>query len=212
MKTFRNASIALALLVSTCSFMQAQTFVGTLSGANENPPNASPGTGFAMVTINLATHVLTIQVDFSNLTANVSAAHVHAPAGPGVNAGVATQTPSFVGFPAATSGSYTMSFDMLQASTWNATYINNNGGTPAGAEAAFANALNNGMAYFNIHTANFPGGEIRANLAIPEPSTTALLGVGLIGAAVAWRRRRARASSLALVRPSGSALAQSTRQ
>ncbi|MBA2431254.1 MAG: CHRD domain-containing protein [Chthoniobacterales bacterium] len=190
MKTLRIASIALALLVSTICFAGAQTFTGTFSGLNEVPPNASAGTGTATVTFNLALHTLTIQATFSNLTGTVTAAHLHAPAFPGVNAGVATQTPTLSGFPSGvTFGTYNMTFDTLNVATWNAAYVTANGGTAAGAETAFANALMNGQAYFNIHTNTFPGGEIRANL-VPEPSTYALLTVGLLCAGLSiWRRR-----------------------
>jgi PEP-CTERM motif-containing protein/CHRD domain-containing protein len=48
-----------------------------------------------------------------------------------------------------------------------------------------------GEAYLNIHTTNFPGGEIRGYLtvaAVPEPETFALLLVGL--GAVGWAVRR----------------------
>jgi hypothetical protein len=84
------------------------------------------------------------------------------------NAGVATTTPSFPGFPAGvTSGSYDMTFDMTLASSYNASYVTANGGTPASAFAALKAALNNGTAYFNIHTTMYPGGEIRSFFA-PE--------------------------------------------
>jgi hypothetical protein len=191
MKRLRIASLTLALLVSSFCFAGAQTFTGTLSGANEVPPNASPGTGFVTVTLNLALHTLRVQATFSNLMGNVSAAHIHAPAPPGVNAGVATQVPSFAGFPhGGTFGTYDMTFNTLDVSTWNPSYVTANGGTAAGAESAFASALMNNQAYFNLHTDLFSGGELRANL-IPEPSTVALLTVGLLGAGIgAWRRRR----------------------
>lgn len=193
MKTLRSAAITFALLLASCAFASAQTYTGTFSGANEVPPNLSPGTGFATVTINLALHTLQVQATFSNLTGTVSAAHLHAPGGPGVSAGVATQTPSFTGFPTGVSnGSYNMTFSTLDLATWNSAYVSANGGTAAGAEAAFANALANGQAYFNIHTSAFGGGEIRANL-VPEPSTTLLLAVGLVGGAVAAYRNRRRA-------------------
>ena len=51
-------------------------------------------------------------------------------------------------------------------------------------EAALAAGLNAGQAYLNIHTSNFPGGEIRGFLT-PEPTTTLLLGAGLVALGVA---------------------------
>ena len=45
-------------------------------------------------------------------------------------AGVATTTPTFPGFPSGvTSGSYSNTFDLTLASSWNATFITDNGGT-----------------------------------------------------------------------------------
>jgi CHRD domain/PEP-CTERM motif len=48
-----------------------------------------------------------------------------------------------------------------------------------------------GRAYINFHTTQFPGGEIRGAI-IPEPSSIALLGIGLIACGLVSRRRRAK--------------------
>jgi hypothetical protein len=171
----------------------AQSYFANLDGPSENPANASPGTGFAQVTLDLALHTLQIDVTFSGLTGTTTAAHVHAPVTvPGGNAGVATQTPYFVGFPiGVTSGSYNHLFDTLDTATWNATYVTANGGTAAGAETAFAQALADGTAYFNIHSSTFGGGEIRGFLLpVPEPAAVGLIVIGGMAILLAARKTR----------------------
>lgn len=173
------------------------TYGATLSPLAENPPVAgSAGTGTATVTIDTVAHTLRVQATFSGLTGITTAAHIHCCAPPTGNAPVATQLPSFVGFPlGVTFGSYDTLFDTTQASTWNINFINANGGTPLGAEAALASALAAGLAYFNIHTTFAGGGEVRGNLAaVAEPASLGLLGAGLLGAAVATRRARRNAA------------------
>ena len=193
--------LALAFLVSALPLQAAPiTFTAVLSGPNEEPPNASPATGFATVTIDDVAHVLDLQVTFSGLTSGNTASHIHVINGPGdTNTSdtlgpVATTTPTFVGFPTgATSGSFDTTLDTLLAGSYRAGFVTAAGGTTALAEAALFAAIIEGRAYLNIHTTNFPGGEIRGFLqpaAIPEPASLILLGSGL--AAVAARRRRQR--------------------
>jgi MYXO-CTERM domain-containing protein len=166
-------------------------YEANLSGPAESPANASPGTGFAQVDIDVVAHTLRVRAIFGGLLGTTTASHVHAAtAVPGVStAGVATQTPTFSGFPlGVTSGSYDMTFDTSLASSWNAPYITNNGGTPLSAEAAFATALADGKAYLNIHSSAFGGGEIRGFLhPVPAPGAAALLALGGLAAT---RRRR----------------------
>jgi hypothetical protein len=167
-------------------------YTATLSGLNEVPANASPGTGFTSVTIDLTANTLRVQIDFSGLLGTTTNAHIHAAASPGSNAGVATRTPSFLNFPSGvTSGSYDMTYDMTLASTFNAAYITTHGGTPAGAAAALAAAMAAGQAYVNVHSTLFPGGELRGNLqAVPEPATLAMAGLGVLGVLAARSRRK----------------------
>jgi hypothetical protein len=168
-------------------------FVANLSGPSESPPNASPGTGFATVTFDGVAHTLRVQVTFSGLTAGTSASHIHCcTAAPGTGAaGVATTTPTFLGFPlGVTSGTYDNTLDLTSTSSWNPSFITAQGGI-GNAQAALAAGLFSGTSYLNIHTTNFPGGEIRGFLVqTPEPTTMLLLGTGLVGIAVKLKRRR----------------------
>ena len=180
------------LLLGTPSSQGApMTFTAFLDGPSENPPNASPGTGFAVVTHDPVAHTLSIDVSFSGLLGSTTAAHIHCCTDPPANVGVATQTPVFVGFPlGVTAGAYNNTFDTSLSSTFNASFVTNNGGV-AGAEAALGTGLLAGRAYFNIHTNLFPGGEIRGFLTqIPEPGTLGLLTMGMTGLGMLARRPR----------------------
>jgi len=131
-----------------------------------SPAIATPGTGTAKVTWNTLTNEMTVDVTFSGLTTPTTAAHIHCCVTPPGNTGVATTVPTFTGFPlGVTSGTYTHTFDMTSAASYNPAFVTANGGTAAGAEAALLAGLEAGQAYLNIHTTMFPGGEIRGFLA-----------------------------------------------
>jgi hypothetical protein len=167
-------------------------FFATLSGAAEVPANASPGTGFAHVTIDPALHTLHVQVTFGGLSAITIASHIHCCGPQDTNLLVATTTPTFPGFPlGVTSGTYDQTFDTTLASTYNPAFVTAHGGTTASAEADLFAGIVAGQSYLNIHTTAFPGGEIRGPLVTPEPGTLLLLSAGLASIAhQLWRRRR----------------------
>ncbi len=188
------AVFALAILIAAPSSDAAPTsYFANLNGPSESPPNTSPGTGFAEVDFDSAAQTMHVFVTFTGLEAPSTASHIHAPTTlPGTGtAGIATTTPTFPGFPlGVTSGTYDNTFDMSQASSYNPAFITANGGTVAGAESTLAAALAADKAYLNIHSTMFPGGEIRGFLAVPEPTTLALVGLGLIGLAGTRRKLR----------------------
>jgi hypothetical protein len=159
------ATMALALVASAFTLMvlaptvQAGVLFATaqLDGPSENPPNASPGTGFATVTFDDVAHTLSIDVTFSGLLDNTIAAHIHGPVIPAGNAGVATTIPRFIDFPiGVTSGTYHRTFDTTLSSLLNPAFVTAHGGTLAAAEAALFTAIAVGQAYLDIHTTSFP--------------------------------------------------------
>ena len=199
---FRSAMIACALACASAAQATITVYNATLTGPNESPPNSSPGIGTATVTIDNVLNTMRVQVTFSGLVttttsgqpSSTTASHIHAATATPFTgtANVATTLPTFPGFPlGVTSGTYDNLFDLLSASTYNPAFISANGGTTAGAEAAFLSALATGRAYLNIHSTQFPGGEIRGFLVtVPEPASwmLMLLGFGAIG--LAFRRRQ----------------------
>jgi hypothetical protein len=191
-------ALAVVLLAGATAQAQVFTFVASLDGPSEAPPNASPATGSTTMIFDATANILTISASFTGLMGNTTAAHIHAPTAVGLTgtAGVAVHSPSLAGFPlGVTSGSYSMNYDLASTGTYHSTFLANNGGTVTSAEAALLGYLQSGRAYLNIHTAAFPGGEIRGFLTpVPEPATTAALAGGALGAFALVRRLRSRAA------------------
>lgn len=158
-------------------------FEATLNGASETVANASPATGFLAATLDDIALTLMVHETFAGLTAPAAAAHIHCCAALGTNAAVVLPFSGASGFPVgATSGTYDHTFNLATDLTGGIT------------SSTFISSLLSGLAYGNIHDANFPGGEIRGQLTkVPEPATTSLLALGVAALALTRRIKTRRA-------------------
>lgn len=197
-RTLFSAFVASATCLFSPLFAAPITFIAHLDGLSEEPPNGSQGTGTALVTIDDMAHTMSVDVVFSDLSTGNTAAHIHVINGPGDTnttdtvGPVATTTPTFPGFPSGTtSGTYDMTFDTTLASSYRAGWITDSGGTTELAETELFAGITSGRAYLNIHSATFPGGEIRGFLTlVPEPASLTLALIGIVSLAVLMFRRQ----------------------
>ena len=188
MKTAFYMLAAAAVAVTTAPAAAATMFSTTLSGANETLPNNSAATGSGTLLLSTNQNSVNVFLSWNGLTGPATGGHVHCCAFQGADGPVAID---FGPSPVAT-GSLTRSYDLTVAGTFANGFINANGGTVASARTAFVNGLNSGRAYYNIHTATFPRGEIRGQLAaVPETATWGMMiaGFGMVGGAMRIRRR-----------------------
>ncbi len=142
---FASSVLALAgcagqSMSSAAAPSSVQVYVATLSPSQEVPPAAnSKGTGTAEVRIDTKTNELTWKVSYSGLTGPSTAGHIHGPAAAGSNAGVVIPFPGVT--PAATSAEGKATINPTQYGDLAA-----------------------GLYYVNVHTAQYPGGEVRGQL------------------------------------------------
>jgi len=169
------------------------TWGAVLSGDQEIPPVPSAATGTGWVQYDSAANDLSLYVAWEGLTGPGIQAHIHCcVATPPGNVGIALDLwlPSDPSRP--TSGFFTATYDLDTTNPFRVAFTNASGGTTAGALERLIAAMDagDGRVYYNIHTAQYPGGEIRGNLMpVPEPATTAGL-LAAVGAMLALRRRR----------------------
>jgi hypothetical protein len=137
-----TAALLLAGAISMASCTSTNSNVvnmgATMNAASEVPPNASAGTGNAVVKLDKATKTLTWTVTYGGLTGDATAAHFHGPAAPGANAPVVV--PIGMGsVPNPATGSKVLTDDQIAD-------------------------LTSGKWYVNVHTKANPGGEIRGQV------------------------------------------------
>lgn len=130
-------AVAALMLAAAPAFAATTTFKAALSGKEEVPPNTSPASGNIEATFDSANKQLSWKGNYSGLTGPVTAAHFHGPAGPGANAGVVVPV------------------DAKQSPFQGSATLTD-------AQAA---DLTSGKWYFNVHTEQNKGGEIRGQMA-----------------------------------------------
>lgn len=159
--------LLLALLAGSSPALSDDMFNGSLTGAAANPPNGSSAIGTVVMRYSASVHQLEVELTFAGLATGSTSAHIHCCVSPPTNSGIAINF--LAGFPTlVTSGSYQQTFDMTNAATYYTTFLNNmGGGTALGAEAALLAGLRAGLAYIDVHSSTYPGGEIRS---YPVPS------------------------------------------
>ena len=143
--TFLRTAVAAGLVSLTlagCGMMRPSQkmdiFEANLTPSQEVPPADSTATGSAEVQFNANTNKVTWKVMFNGLTGPATAGHIHGPAPVGANAGVVIPF----------AGNLNAQPVMGEMTVTPAQYAD----------------MAAGLYYVNIHTARFPGGEIRGQL------------------------------------------------
>jgi hypothetical protein len=132
------SSLCAVLLAGTLA-AQTLTYRVRLSGAEEVPLVVTTGTGNATVTLDTTTNAVTVTGTYATMMGTVTAAHIHATARRGANAGVAFNLSVSGGTSGTISGTGTLT-------------------------ATQAQAVRDGLTYVNVHSGAFPGGEIRGQI------------------------------------------------
>ena len=136
--SLRTALVGLALCTGSVATLAApMTVKADLTSAAETPPNSSKGTGTLTGTFDPASKKLTYTIKYSDLTGPATAAHFHAPAPVGKAAGIEIPIKGALASPI--TGEATLTSDQEKN-------------------------LMDGMTYFNVHTADNKGGEIRGQV------------------------------------------------
>ena len=206
-KTLSRLVSVLALAAPLAANATLFDFTATLQGSNELPGNLSAATGFAALQYNdggtvglLGDDSFFVLIGASGLTGIPSGWHIHGAATTTENGPVRVNVGGVLG---GTAGVGTLvSGGLISALSLPALFSvpvtaptiappGSNAGHPA---MSFLSMLQSHLAYVNVHTPIFPGGEVRGQLlqvtVVPEPETYGMLlaGLALIGSVVVRRR------------------------
>lgn len=140
-------------------------YTADLTGSTVSPPTGSTALGHVVVIIDEDLHTMQILTEFNGLAGAVTGAHLHGPTDEVFDgtADAITPSPAPAGFPTGgTSGNYLSSlFDLESASSFDPAFVAAHGPLSTDPMQAMFEALDDGKAYFDIHTTAFPNGEVR---------------------------------------------------
>lgn len=175
----RNVRMFLKVLVCTVGVSSICTAAkiqlgAELSGDQEVPPVVTDSNGFATILYDdvAKTFDVTLLADGGLRAGEITGFHLHGPAPVGSNAGVIVGLDGLAPF-----------IDAGNVVAFTATDV------PLPDPATNEPYLLGGLTYLNLHTPDYPGGEIRGQV-VPEPASVViaiLAGMGLIAKS---RRRR----------------------
>ena len=131
------AATALLTFMAMPAFAEEVKFSADLAGTAEVPPNDSAGTGKVDATLDTETKMFTWNITYDGLGGEATAAHFHGPAAEGENAPPVVPIDGALASPIA--GNATLTDEQITQ-------------------------LQGGMWYFNVHTAEYPDGEIRGQV------------------------------------------------
>ena len=185
-----TGAVLAALSAMTPALAHEEIYQVTLAGAT------SPAAGSVLVTFDLDLVTLNVAGSFTGLGSASTGLAVHccvATAGSGTSAAaLAATTPSGFTF-GVSSGSFDVTYDLTQGSTYSPSFVTASGGTVSDALNALAVGAADGMAYISIGSAQFAGGEISGFLvavSVPEPATYGMMFAGLIAVGAMTRHRK----------------------
>jgi hypothetical protein len=170
--SFRLAVLPLigALLLGASASAAILTFQANLDGLQEVPPNAGPGFGQAVLTLDTVSGLVTITSGtYQDLLGGATAVTLN-DAAPGFNGPI----------------SFILTLDTPGAATGTFS----GGGIVTNPVTVVADMIATNT-YINIRSQVFPGGEIRGQLyVVPEPSSLLLACAGIFGLFLMRQRRK----------------------
>jgi CHRD domain len=167
MKRFVTLTVLVSLSVVTdCVFAEDFHLSGTLLGRQEVPPASTLAKGTFTAMIDKTLTELTYDLEYSRLGANVTQAHIHF-GQQGVNGGIMAFLCS--NLPNSPAGTQPCPDSGHISGTIRASDITTGAASQEigpGNLFAFQRAIRQGVAYVNVHSATFPGGEIRGQIQV----------------------------------------------